>query len=111
MHGQNCFEAETMGWAHHYIERLLAGEIVQFRPRGNSMSGRITSGQLCTVSPVDPATIQVGDIVLCKVKGREYLHIVKSLSGDRFQIGNNRGLINGWITKGAIFGICIKVED
>ena len=100
-----------MGWAHHYIERLSAGETVQFRPRGNSMVGRISSGQLCTVSLADPDAIQVGDIVLCKVNGREYLHLVKSISGSCFQIGNNRGRINGWITKGAIFGVYRQVED
>jgi hypothetical protein len=38
-----------MGWATPYIDKLKKGETVQFRPRGNSMSGRIESGQLCTV--------------------------------------------------------------
>ena len=100
-----------MGWAHHYIERLRAGETVQFRPRGHSMTGLIASGQLCTVAPVDPARLKVGDIVLCKVKGSDYLHLIKAISGPRFQIGNNRGFINGWVTAGAIFGVCIKVEN
>jgi hypothetical protein len=99
-----------MGWASHYIEKLRQGETVSFRPRGHSMSGRIESGQLCTVEPVEPAALKVGDVVLCKVRGREYLHIVKALQGARFQIGNNRGHINGWITAGGIFGRCIRVE-
>ena len=99
-----------MGWASHYIERLRKGETVSFRPRGNSMSGRIESGQLCTVEPVDAAAIKVGDLVLCKVRGREYLHMVKAVQGSRFQIGNNRGRINGWISAGGIFGLCTKVE-
>ncbi len=75
------------------------------------MSGKINSGQLCTVEPVDPFTLRVGDIVLCKVNGREYLHLVKAIDGQRFQIGNNRGRINGWISAGAIFGVCVKVEN
>ena len=75
------------------------------------MRGRIDSGQLCTVDPVDPATLEVGDIVLCKVKGHEYLHIVKAAQGGRFQIGNNRGLINGWIGANGIFGRCTRVEN
>ena len=75
------------------------------------MRGRIDSGQLCTVDPVDPATLEVGDIVLCKVKGHEYLHIVKAIQGGRFQIGNNRGLINGWIGANGIFGRCTRVEN
>jgi hypothetical protein len=100
-----------MGWASHYIEKLRAGETVAFRPRGGSMKGRIESGQLCTVMPVDPATLAVGDIVLCKVKGNEYLHIVKAIQGERFQIGNNRGFINGWIGANGIYGKCTSVED
>ncbi|HEX5272804.1 MAG TPA: hypothetical protein VFW33_20040, partial [Gemmataceae bacterium] len=59
-----------MGWASEYIVRLQNGEAVQFRPRGNSMRGRIESGQLCTVEPVVAPTLKVGDVVLCKVNGR-----------------------------------------
>jgi hypothetical protein len=55
-----------MGWASAYIQRLRDGETVRFRPRGASMTGRIRSGQLCTVAPVDHSKIRVGDIVLCK---------------------------------------------
>lgn len=100
-----------MGWATHYITRLIAGETVSFRPRGNSMAGKIDSGQLCTVAPLVPeAEIQVGEVVLCKVNGREYLHLVKAIQGERFQIGNNRGRINGWIGRKSIFGRCVKVE-
>jgi hypothetical protein len=98
-----------MGWASGYIERLRAGDTVSFRPRGNSMSGKIESGQLCTVAPVDAATLGVGDIVLRKVNGREYLHLVKAILGPRFQIGNNRGRINGWVSANAIFGRLIAI--
>lgn len=100
-----------MGWASGHIARLRAGEVVSFRPRGASMSGKIESGQLCTVEPVTAAaTLSVGDIVLCKVKGNEYLHLIKAISGARFQIGNNRGFINGWISRNAIFGRCSKIQ-
>ena len=74
------------------------------------MAPRIRSGQLCTVEPVDPATLQVGDIVLCKVKGNEYLHLVKAIQDSRYQIGNNRGGINGWIGPQSVFGRLLKVE-
>jgi hypothetical protein len=100
-----------MGWATHYIEKLRAGETVSFRPRGASMKGRIESGQLCVVEPVDPVTLQVDDIVLCKVKGSEFLHIVKAIQDGRFQIGNNRGFVNGWIGANGIFGKCTSVTD
>ncbi len=99
-----------MGWATQHIAKLRAGETVQFRPRGNSMTGKIESGQLVTVEPVDPAALSVDDIVLCKVNGSEYLHLVKAIQGPRVQIGNNRGRINGWITGKSIFGRCVRVE-
>jgi hypothetical protein len=99
-----------MGWATHYINKLQAGETVSFRPRGASMKGKIESGQLCTVTPVDGSTLAVGDIVLCKVRGNEYLHLIKAINGPRFQIGNNRGLVNGWSGANSIFGKCIRIE-
>lgn len=100
-----------MGWATGYIERLKQGETVTFRPRGGSMAGRIESGQSCTVEPVvDAASLRVDDIVLCRVHGAEYLHLVKAIDGGRFQIGNNKGYVNGWTGANGIFGRCVKVE-
>jgi len=96
-----------MGWASHYIEKLQAGETVTFRPHGNSMTGKIESGQLCTVTPIKDE-ITVGDIVLCKVHGKEYLHLVKAIQDNRYQIGNNHGFINGWIGRNSIFGKYMK---
>lgn len=100
-----------MAWATGHIAKLKAGETVSFRPRGNSMTGKIESGQHCTVVPVETSTLEVGDIVLCKVNGREYLHLIKAIQGPRFKIGNNRGRINGWITANGIFGKCVAVAD
>jgi hypothetical protein len=98
-----------MGWATGYIARLGRGETVQFRPRGQSMRGKVESGELCTVIPA-PEALEVGDVVLCKVHGREYLHLIKARQGDRYLIGNNRGRTNGWVSRNAIFGKCIRVE-
>lgn len=104
-----------MGWAKFYIEKLQKGETVQFRPSGNSMRGKIESGQLCTVEPVKSETkLEVDDVVLCRVSGSEYLHLIKAIRQDKnqvkYQIGNNRGGINGWISAGNIYGKCVKVE-
>ena len=99
-----------MGWATKYIEKLKSNEEVSFRPRGGSMKGKIESGQLCTVAPVKEEDIKKGDIVLCKVNGNEYLHLIKSVQGKRYQIGNNLGRINGWITLNCIYGKLVKVE-
>lgn len=98
-----------MGWAKPQVEKLQAGETVSFRPTGESMSGKIESGQLVTVSP-DITTIEKGDIVLCKVKGRYFCHLVSAAQGDRFQISNNKNHVNGWIGKNGIFGKVIRVE-
>jgi hypothetical protein len=100
-----------VGWATSYIASLREGRTVQFRPRGGSMAGKVESGQLCTVMPVRDATaLKVGDVVLCKVNGAEYLHLIKAIQGPRFQIGNNKGRINGWIGANGIYGICVRVE-
>lgn len=98
-----------MSWATPQIAKLQKGETVSFRPRGNSMKPKINSGDLVTVSP-EIGTLAVGDMVLCKVKGSHYVHLVKAIDGERFQIGNNRGGINGWISKNGIYGKVTQVE-
>lgn len=96
-----------MGWADNYINQLQTDETIQFRPRGNSMVPKINSGDLVTVSS-DISKIEKGDIVLCKVNGNQYLHLVTSISGNRYQISNNQGHTNGWTQQ--IYGKVIKVE-
>jgi uncharacterized membrane protein len=106
-------EKEHMTWATPYIEQLKEpGDVVSFRPKGNSMIPLIKSGNLVTVRKfvdADFDSLQKGDIVLCKVNGKQYLHKVYSISGSRAQIGNNKGYINGWTS--TIFGIVIGVES
>jgi len=62
------------------------------------------------VAPLGDHQLAVGDIVLCRVKGAQYLHLVKALRADRYQIGNNRGGINGWIGRAQIYGRLLRVE-
>ncbi len=100
-----------MGWADGHIARLAKGETVQFRPRGHSMTGRVNDGQLVTVAPLAETRLVVGDIVLCKIGGSQYLHLVKAVQGERYQIGNNRGGVNGWVTRRQIYGVLIAVVD
>jgi hypothetical protein len=99
-----------MGWADGHIARLARGETVSFRPRGNSMVDKINSGDLCTVAPLGDHVLALGDIVLCKVKGAQYLHLVKAVRDERYQIGNNRGGINGWIGRAQIYGRLVRVD-
>ena len=53
------------------------------------------------------------DIVLVRVKGSIYLHLIVATKGygnsKRYQIGNNRGGINGWVGASAIYGVAVKV--
>ena len=102
-----------MGWADTAKKQLRAGETVQIRPRGNSMVPLIRSGQLVTLVPVtDEDTLSKGDIVLVRVKGSDYLHLVKAIrAGRRYQIGNNRGGINGWAGHDAVYGRVLKVGE
>ena len=106
-----------MGWADNYIAKLQKGETVKFRPRGNSMRGRIESGQLVTVVPFEPKNLlnlNVRDIVLCKVNGKQFLHLVFGIRGDRdglfAQIANAKGHVNGWTPFKNIYGKVVKIE-
>ena len=95
-----------------YIARLRAGETVSFRESGNSMTPRIKHRQKCTYAPVrSPDDVQVGDAVFCKVKGNYFTHLITAVRDGQYQISNNHGHANGWITLDAIFGRVIKVED
>jgi hypothetical protein len=99
-----------MGALDMIATRVAGGETVQFRPTGNSMVPLIRSRQLVSVSPVDPARVEVGDIVLCRVSGSTYLHRVSAVDTGRVQISNNRGRVNGWTTHARVFGICTTVD-
>lgn len=97
-----------MNWATQWIERLRIGETVQFRPRGNSMTPHIESGQLVTVKP--ERAFRPGDIVLCTVGPDDFLRFVGATDGVRCLIKNARGRINGWMPVDSVYGRCVKVE-
>ena len=101
-----------MGMLDTFAARVAAGDVVQFRPAGTSMVPLVRSKQLVTVSPVDPAKLEVGDIVLARVAGTTYLHLVSAVdrANGRVQISNNRGRVNGWTAHGRVYGICTAVE-
>ncbi|GAB4057869.1 hypothetical protein GCM10028775_62850 [Catellatospora paridis] len=102
----------AMGVLDSVATRVVAGATVRFRPTGNSMVPLIRSRDLVTVAPVDPAAVQVGDIVLARVAGSVYLHLVSAVdaAGGRVQISNNRGRVNGWTGHARVFGICTEVD-
>ncbi|MEU7903590.1 hypothetical protein [Actinoplanes sp. NPDC049118] len=86
--------------------------MIEFRPTGSSMVPLIRSRQLVTVAPVDPARVEVGDIVLVRVAGTTYLHLVSAVdtATRRVQISNNRGRVNGWTNHPRVYGICTAVD-
>lgn len=74
------------------------------------MRPRVLSGARVTLEPCTAEEAEVGDIVLCRVKGSTYLHLVKAKSPDgRVLIGNNHGGTNGW-TK-AVYGRAVEIEN
>ena len=68
----------------------------------------IKSGQLVTVEPMTK-TPEVGDVVFCRVKGVNYVHIVKALKDERCMISNAKGKENGYASE--IYGKVVLVED
>ncbi len=98
-----------MSWARALITDLARGESVVARPRGHSMRGRVADGERVVIAPIAPdRPLAVDEVVLCRVAGRDYLHLIKAIRGPenarQYLIGNNRGGINGWVGRAAIFG-------
>lgn len=71
------------------------------------MRGLIDSGDEVRIVPIT-APPEVGQIVLVRCKGNDYLHLIKARDSERFQIGNNRGGINGWVGHAAIYGLAVE---
>lgn len=90
------------------VAALRDGRSVRLRPHGNSMKPRIHSGDLVEVSPLarDP---EKGDVVFAKVGGRHFMHLVSAVQGDRVQISNNHGHVNGWTSRAQVYGLVTKI--
>ncbi|GIF75478.1 hypothetical protein [Asanoa siamensis] len=101
-----------MGALDAHAARVGQGQTVQFRPSGSSMVPLIRSRQLVTVAPVEAARVEVGDIVLVRVAGTTYLHLVTAVdhTAGRVRISNNRGRVNGWTNHARVYGICTAVD-
>lgn len=99
-----------------YIAKLLieGKTIEKYKEGGNSMMPIIKSNQPVTLVPIHSSdTLQVNDIVFCKVKGNYYTHLISGIRNRNgnieYQISNNKGKVNGWIKKNNIFGKVIKI--
>lgn len=100
-----------MGWLTEALANLRQNKPAQVRPFGGSMRGRIESGQLVTLDPVDASTLAVDDVVLVRWKGSYILHIIKEIRGDEILIGNNLGKINGWASREDVVAKVTAVEE
>lgn len=97
---------ENMTIASH----LIAGETCKVTGIGNSMTPILKSRQAVICEPVtDETVLSKKDIVLCKVNGRFYLHLIHAIKGDMFLIGNNHGHMNGWTPRRNVFDKVVEI--
>lgn len=106
-----------MNWATYAIEALQKGKtFLLTAPSGNSMLPLVKKGDKVLLEPIYP---KVGDIVLVNVGRTVYLHKVLGFSSNesrpqpksgRFQIGNNKGRVNGWVGLHAVHGVATEIN-
>ena len=102
-------------WATAAYEALSRGETIEVRPRGHSMSGRISDGDLVTLQPYQTGTVMPGDVVLVRIQGRRYAHLVLhqvlEREPGRLLIGNNLGGTDGWVPEQEVYGRVTHVDS
>lgn len=79
------------------VKHLQAGKTCKVTGYGQSMTPRLKSGQSVIVEPLTESTkIKKKDIVLVKVNGHIYLHLISAIKNDKqYQISNNHKHVNG----------------
>ena len=91
-------------------EKLREGYTCRVVGVGNSMTPILKSKQAVICEPVFEETeLSKRDIVLCKVHGHYYLHLIHAIRGGQYLIGNNHGHMNGWVSKSGIFGRVVEI--
>lgn len=101
-----------MSWAAHAIDELREGRRVVVRPQGHSMQPKVLSGARVTLDPIDdPATLKRGEVVLVSVGRQVYLHLISATDVNRVQISNNRGRVNAWVSRSAVHGRAIEINN
>ena len=92
-------------------DHLRAGETCKVTGTGTSMIPILQSRQAVICAPVTESTVlEKKNIVLCKVNGHYYLHLIHAIGPDgRCLIGNNHGHMNGWISRNQIYGKVIEI--
>jgi hypothetical protein len=98
-------------WLARWKVRL--GLVSRFRAFGSSMEPVIPSGSRVSIAPVDVDRIELGDIVVARVRDSTMLHLVKSIDPDRRQveISGTSGPANGWTAFDLVYGICTRIGE
>lgn len=86
------------------------GEVV-IKAQGKSMQPKIMDGSSIFLKKVDSSQLRVGDAVFVKVKSSLVVHEIGAINGDQFKIQNHKGFVNGWVSKNAIYGLCVATND
>ncbi|MDJ1497478.1 hypothetical protein QNI19_31355 [Cytophagaceae bacterium DM2B3-1] len=88
-----------MSWVKQALEQLKSNGTCTIYPTGNSMRGKIESGQEVCLTNKTLDELKVGDIVFIRWKGNYLLHLILEIKEDQILIGNNLGKVNGWINR------------
>ena len=91
---------------------LLQGRAVQFKPQGYSMYPLFIPGRdQAVVTPVDPALLKRGDVVLYRRdESRLVLHRIWKHRGDQFYlVGDNQKEIEGPLRPDQMRGILVEI--
>lgn len=88
--------------------QLRAGEPVTFVAHGNSMEPRIHNGAKVSVRPRGEYVPGKGDVVLARVQGHLYLHLVTAVRKGQVQVSNNKGHVNGWTSITNVYGVMVE---
>jgi hypothetical protein len=85
--------------------QVRRGQPATFRASGQSMTTRVRNGEVVTVTPFPKDTLpKLDQIVLARVSGRWYLHLVTGVRKGQVQISNNHGHVNGWTSVSNVVG-------
>jgi Peptidase S24-like len=95
------------------VWKVRLGMAGSFRAFGSSMEPVIPSGSRVTIEPVDVDTIELGDIVVARVRDSTILHLVKAIDAVRRQveISGTSGPANGWTAFDLVYGICTRIGE
>lgn len=92
-------------------EHLKNGEECIVVGFGQSMTPILKSGQPVWVVPIDDSiSLNKNDIVFVKISGHYYLHKISAIKNCvSYQISNNHGHINGWVSRNSIYGKVVEI--